>query len=258
MEKTSRKAEVLAKAAHPGRWGEGRLFWLLLVLIALMVAYPFFVHTPAIVSVFNLLQTAVLFVAIFATCRKKAELIPVAVAFSLFAGLSWLDILYLKKTALTAVIVPGWAIFYGFAIVAVLSRVSRYRRVTLDEISGAASAYILLGLFFSIIYLWLELLQPGSFHISTRTNPNVAVDYSDFVLFSFEMLTTLGSGDITPLTHIARVVAILESVMGVLYVAVLVGALVGMMIWEQLEKKRIEREGGAADELNGTRNDRGR
>lgn len=258
MRKPSRKAEVLAKATHPGRWGEGRLFWLLLVLIALMVAYPFFVHKPAIVSVFNFLQTAVLFVAIFATCRKKAELIPVAAAFSLFAGLSWLDILYLKNPALPVVIVPGWAIFYGFAVVAVLSRVSRYRRVTLDEISGAVSAYILLGLFFSIVYLWLELLHPGSFHISTRANPNVAVDYSDFVLFSFEMLTTLGSGDITPLTHIARVVAILESVTGVLYVAVLVGALVGMMIWEQLGKKRREREGDAAGDPNGTRNDRGR
>lgn len=253
MGKTSRKAEILSKAAHPGRWGEGRLFWLLMVLVALMIAYPFFVHKPAIVSVFNLLQTAVLFVAIFVTCRKKSELIPVAAAFSLFAGLSWLDILYLKNPALPAVIVPGWTIFYGFAIVAVLSRVSRYRRVTLDEISGAVSAYILLGLFFSTIYLWLELLQPGSFHISTRANPNIAVDYSDFVLFSFEMLTTLGSADITPLTHIARVVAILESVTGVLYVAVLVGSLVGMLISEQLDKKRHEREGAA--ENNGAKYD---
>lgn len=256
MRKPSRKTEVLSKATHPGRWGEGRLIWLLIVLVGLMVAYPFFVHKPAIVSVFNLLQTAVLFVAIFATCRKKAELIPVAAAFSLFAGLSWLDILYLKNPALPVVIVPGWAIFYGFAIVAVLSRVSRYRRVTLDEISGAVSAYILLGLFFSIVYLWLELLHPGSFHISTRTNPNMAVDYSDFVLFSFEMLTTLGSGDITPLTHIARVVAILESITGVLYVAVLVGALVGMMIWEQLDKRRREREADAAGDRNGAENDR--
>jgi hypothetical protein len=254
MGKSPRKAEVLAKATHPGRWGEGRLFWLLLVLIALMVAYPFFVHKPAIVSVFNLLQTAVLFVAIFATCRKKANLIPVAAAFTLFAGLSWLDILYLKNPTLPAVIVPGWAIFYGFAIVAVLSRVSRYRRVTLDEISGAVSAYILLGLFFSIIYLWLELLQPGSFYISTRVNPNIAVDYSDFVLFSFEMLTTLGSADITPLTHIARVVAILESVTGVVYVAVLVGGLVGMLISEQLGRKHKQNE-AVAKEINGAKDD---
>ncbi len=254
MRKSPRKAEVLAKATHPGRWGEGRLFWLLLVLIALMVAYPFFVHKPAIVSVFNLLQTAVLFVAIFATCRKKANLIPVAAAFSLFAGLSWLDILYLKNPTLPTVIVPGWAIFYGFAIVAVLSRVSRYRRVTLDEISGAVSAYILLGLFFSIIYLWLELLRPGSFYISTRVNPNIAVDYSDFVLFSFEMLTTLGSADITPLTHIARVTAILESVTGVVYVAVLVGGLVGLLISEQLGRKRKQNE-AVAKEINGAKDD---
>ncbi|HUU57132.1 MAG TPA: ion channel [bacterium] len=253
MRKPSRKNEILSKAAHPGRWGEGRLIWLLAVLVGLMVAYPFFVHRPAVISVFNLFQTAALLLVIFAVCRKKSEFIPLAAVFSLFAGLSWLDILYLKNPALVFVIIPGWAVFYGFAIVAVLSRVSRYRRITFDEVAGAVSAYILIGLFFSMLYLWIELLQPGSFHISEQTNLNNLVDYSDFVLFSFATLTTLGYGDITPLTHITQVVAVLESIIGVLYVAVLVGGLVGMVISERLEQKRHEREGG--DEPDGDRHD---
>jgi hypothetical protein len=251
MRRPSRKAEILSTARHPERWHEGRLIWLLIVLVGLMIAYPFFVHKPAVISVFNLFQTAALLLAIYAVCRKKKEFIPVATVFSLFAGLSWLDIIYLKNPALVFVIIPGWAIFYGFAIIAVLSRVSRYRRITLDEVAGAVSAYILIGLFFSMLYLWLELLQPGSFHISAQTNPNSLVDYSDFVLFSFATLTTLGYGDITPLTHITQVVAVLESIIGVLYVAVLVGGLVGMLISEHLEQKRREHEGG--DEPDGDR-----
>ncbi|MEE8640039.1 MAG: ion channel [bacterium] len=255
MGKLSRKAEVLSKAAHPGRWREGRLIWLLIVLVGLMIAYPFFVHKPAVISIFNLFQTAALLLAIYAVCRKKKEFIPLAAVFSLFAGLSWLDILYLKNPILNVIIIPGWAIFYGFAVVAVLSRVSRYRRVTVDEIAGAVSAYILIGLFFSMLFLWIELLQPGSFHISAQTNPNKLVDYSDFVLFSFATLTTLGYGDITPLTHIAQVAAVLESIMGVLYVSVLVGGLVGILISEHLDKKRHAREGDDAEEPNGAKND---
>jgi hypothetical protein len=253
MRRPSRRTEILAKARHPERWRVGRLIWLLIVLVALMIAYPFFVHRPAVISVFNLFQTAALLLAIYAVCRKKKEFIPVAAVFSLFAGLSWLDILYLKNPSLIFVIIPGWAVFYGFAIVAVLSRVSRYRRITVDEVAGAVSAYILIGLFFSMLYLWIELLQPGSFHISAQTNPTSLVDYSDFVLFSFATLTTLGYGDITPLTHLTQVFAVLESVIGVLYVAVLVGGLVGMLISEQLDKKRHEREGGA--ENNGAKHD---
>lgn len=255
MRKPSRKTEILSKARHPERWHEGRLIWLLAVLVGLMVAYPFFVHRPAVISVFNLFQTAALLLVIFAVCRKKSEFIPLAAVFSLFAGLSWLDILYLKNPTLNVVIIPGWAVFYAFAVVAVLSRVSRYRRITLDEIAGAISAYILIGLFFTMLYLWLELLQPGCFDIRNQVNPNKLVDYSDFVLFSFATLTTLGYGDITPLTHLAQVLAVLESMIGVLYVAVLVGGLVGILISERLGEKRRGHENDAAKETDGVEDD---
>ncbi len=247
MQSPSRQAEVRPRAAHPGRWGEGRLFWLLVVLVGLMIAYPFFVQRPAVISVFNLFQTAALLLVIFVVCRQKKEFIPVAAAFTLFAGLSWLDILYLKNPTLNVLIVPGWAVFYAFAVGAVLSRVSRSRRITADEIAGAVSAYILIGLFFTMLFLWLELLHPGSFEIRAQVNPNKIVDYSDFVLFSFATLTTLGYGDITPLTHLAQVLSVLESMIGVLYVAVLVGGLVGMLISEYLEKRHRERETAAAE-----------
>lgn len=254
MEKPSPKAEVISKTVHPGRRGEGRLVWLLAVLVGLMIAYPFFVHRPEVISVFNLFQTAALVVVIFAVCRQKKEFIPVTAAFLLFAGLSWLDILHLKNPLLNIIVIPGWAVFYAFAAVAVLSRVSRFRRITLDELAGAVGAYILIGLFFSMLFLWIELLQPGSFHISAQTNPNSLVDYSDFVLFSFATLTTLGYGDITPLTHLAQVLSVLESIIGVLYVAVLVGGLVGMLISEQLAKKHSQDETGAPKGREGADN----
>jgi hypothetical protein len=246
MEKEASKAEVPPPAAGPKRRGEGRLVWLLIVLVALMIAYPFFVHKPEVISVFNLFQTAALLLAIFAVCRRKKEFIPVVTVFSLFAALSWLDILYLKNPSLNNVIVPGWAVFYAFAAVAVLSRVARNRRVTPDELAGAVGAYILIGLFFSMLFLWIELLQPGSFHISTQTNPNSLIDYSDFVLFSFATLTTLGYGDITPLTHITQVLSVLESIIGVLFVAVLVGGIVGILTSEHLAKKEQREESGGA------------
>ena len=50
------------------------------------------------------------------------------------------------------------------------------------------------------------------------------------VYFSFVTLTTLGYGDILPLTDRARSLAYLEAVIGQIYLAVLVGKLVGMFV----------------------------
>jgi uncharacterized membrane protein len=52
--------------------------------------------------------------------------------------------------------------------------------------------------------------------------------YSDFLFFSFATLTTVGYGDITPVTTQARSFAIVEAVYGVLYSAILIARVVGL------------------------------
>jgi hypothetical protein len=97
--------------------------------------------------------------------------------------------------------------------------------ITGDMIMGAICAYFLMGLVWSFAYSTLEFFQPGSFQM-----PQGAVNQATFTYYSYVTLTTLGYGEITPISAPARSFAILEAMMGQLYLAVLIARLVGIHI----------------------------
>jgi len=100
--------------------------------------------------------------------------------------------------------------------------------ISLNRIVGAVCVYLLLGVMWSIAYNVLEYLQPDSFKgltelVSPVWNP-------DWIYFSFVTITTLGYGDITPLTQTARSLTVAEAIVGQFYIAVLVAGLVSAYI----------------------------
>ncbi len=109
-----------------------------------------------------------------------------------------------------------------------LRKVAVGNDVNLNRIVGAVCVYLLLGVMWSIAYSVLEYLQPGSFKGLTELatpawNP-------DWIYFSFVTITTLGYGDITPLTQTARSLSFAEAIVGQFYIAVLVAGLVSAYI----------------------------
>jgi voltage-gated potassium channel Kch len=85
---------------------------------------------------------------------------------------------------------------------------------------------LLIGITFGLAYLLIESLVPGSFKDTVQ--PGKHFTPADFTFFSFVTLTTVGYGDIVPWGPHARSLAILESVLGIMYPAVLVSRLVGL------------------------------
>ena len=108
--------------------------------------------------------------------------------------------------------------------VLMLRAVLRSRRVTRETVQLGLSCYLLLGLLWAAAYATLELLQPGSLSIAPGLSA-VAV-YGQASYFSFVTLTTVGYGDILPVTPVARGLANLEAVAGVLFVAVFIARLI--------------------------------
>ena len=100
--------------------------------------------------------------------------------------------------------------------------------VNLELIFGAVSAYLLLGVAWGFLHTLVELLQPGAYLVPRELNPDGILNNADFLYFSFTTLTTLGYGDITPVTSQARSMVILEAVTGVFYLAVLISRLIGL------------------------------
>ncbi len=127
-------------------------------------------------------------------------------------------------------------IFTVIAVVMIIRHVLQYKKVTEDKIYGAISAYLLIGISWALIYSILELFNPHSFffdHGFVINQDQLSAHrfyFSQFIYLSFVTLSTLGYGDIVPITGLARLFASLESVAGQLYVAVLIARLVGLHI----------------------------
>jgi len=119
--------------------------------------------------------------------------------------------------------------FYGYTSAVVLAFVLRQKTITADTIYGALSVYLLLGVTWTFAYSAVDDLAPGSFFVDTAYNPDGLLRRVDLFYYSFVTLTTLGYGDILPITPQARMLAVLEAVCGVLYTATLVASLIGRM-----------------------------
>lgn len=90
------------------------------------------------------------------------------------------------------------------------------------RIAGAVSIYLLLGLIWARLYQMVELASPGAFRVPAGETPNSA----SLAYFSFVTLATLGYGDIAPVNIVARDLAVLEAIMGQLYLVILISRLV--------------------------------
>ncbi len=111
----------------------------------------------------------------------------------------------------------------------VIRSVSTQKTITKETLLGAISGYFLLGLTWTYIYLLLNNINPLSFTDHT-TIVSVRDHIQHFIYYSFETLTTLGFGDILPMTDIARTFSWLEALTGQVYLAVWISQLVGLRI----------------------------
>jgi len=126
------------------------------------------------------------------------------------------------------------AFLFAYLAIILMSYLFKAKNITSDIILGAICAYFLVGLMWAYIFVTMEIFQPGSFQIAR----GMMTDSQPFVYYSFVTLTTLGYGDITPLTSQARSLSLLEAVFGQIYLAVVIARLVGIQITQSMESKR--------------------
>lgn len=151
----------------------------------------------------------------------------------------YLDTFWTEMLALTFSFV-----FVTFATVYLFRNVFLVQEVEVNLIFGAVCVYILLAILWALLYGIIEILSPGSFEnlLPTAGNGNLSEEYMSlkfhaFLYYSFVTQTTLGYGDITPLTPLAKNYAAVQATMGVFYLAALVGGLISMLITRDVPKK---------------------
>ena len=214
------------------RFVDGRSMYLLVSLLALVAIGPWLTENVAGRGLWELLFTLVTLSSIHMVRVKRGE----AVISGLLA-LPTLVSLWLRQVVpalgLSQVALVLMTLFLLYTTVTVLLRVFTEERVTMDTLSGALCVYLLMGYLWGSLYGLIYLLAPGSFHLPMWWMPGkeqgIATDVPMNLMtyFSFTTLTTLGYGDVLPISAVARAAVILEAVLGHFYLAVLVARLIG-------------------------------
>jgi voltage-gated potassium channel len=211
----------------------GRFLGLLIFIIAMLVVGPLFEEFVKIRILMDILWSAIFVSAIYAVTRKKHHIF-IAVLLALpMLGAIWTKYFFQHKALMVVGSLCG-AAFFLFAIIQMLLFIYSHKEVTRDLIIGAAVVYLFMALMWTFIFVAVETLHPGSFNVPEGQDIEAS---RQFVYYSFVTLTTLGYGDITPATSMARSLCILEAVIGQLYLVVQVAWLVGVHVSQSMLKK---------------------
>jgi hypothetical protein len=202
----------------------GRFLFLFISMVLMFVLRPFLTERVGIAYLMEIFLFLIFLSAVYAIRQKKSVFIIALLLVLLMEILALLS--YLKDSPSLDVIgniLGGLLLAYTATII--LFHLFREDKITGDMIMGAICAYFLMGLIWGFIYSTLEFFQPGSFQM-----PQGTVNQATFTYYSYVTLTTLGYGEITPISSPARSFALLEAMMGQLYLAVLIARLVGIHI----------------------------
>lgn len=201
-----------------------RFSWLFFSLLLTIGAQPVADALAPGVNPLELLLAVNLLAAIGTAANDPwfRVLLALAVAFAVSRGIA--------AVMGTAGLLPAsqaiWVLAGLLATAATVRHALRARVVDAEHIFAALDAYLLAGLMFGVGYWVLDQHSPGSF-APRGTSPLALVEA---IYFSYVTIATLGYGDIVPVSGAARSLAILESVSGQMYLAVLVARLVSLHV----------------------------
>ena len=204
-----------------------RRFLILLVLILLtIVLTPFlddFIETRILMDIF---LTAIFIAIIFAIRSKRSHVIIASILVLPLIISTWSYYFYdsIHLSMLTRIF---GALFFAYAVIIILQIIAGSTEITKETIFAAIVAYLLIAMMWAFLYMTLELVIPGSFSIPERS---FRKETMQFEYFSFVTITTLGYGDIIPMTDKASALVLLEALIGQIYLVVLVAWLVGMYV----------------------------
>lgn len=206
---------------------------LLIFIIAMLVLGPLIEEFVGLRILMDILWSAIFVSAIYAVSQKKRHIL-----IGVLLALPMLGAIWSKYVAeYRALQVVGYlcgAAFILFTIIQMLIFIYSHKEVTRDLIVGAAVVYLLMAIMWTFIFIVVETLHPGSFNLPEGQDLEAT---QHFIYYSFVTLTTLGYGDITPLTRLARSLSTLEAVIGQLYLVVQVAWLVGVHVSQSMFKK---------------------
>jgi hypothetical protein len=194
---------------------------LLATLILLLLLSPVVAELGANKGFLGIVSIPVI---VSAALYASVSTLQSAIAIIIAAAWIWLSFFIpgMADTALPSVL---YGLLLGFVTFTIFGHMFRAEKVDRGLVASAITVYLLLGVIWGAAYLTIYIINPGTFEA-----PGVDPDYASvhFLYYSYVTLTTLGYGDITPVSPTARILSVTEAITGVLYTAILIARLVSL------------------------------
>jgi hypothetical protein len=149
------------------------------------------------------------------TITRLSAVIPLALAIAAAAEVFGSQAYVSSLTPLVS------ALFVIASIVIIVRRLATHSRVTVRTVFGALCVYLFSALLFALVYHLVALMSGEPFFAQTDNPSGV-----DYIYFSFITMATVGFGDLSPITDLGRMTAVVEAVGGQLYLVVVVALFV--------------------------------
>ena len=200
------------------------LLLLLLLVATVFIAPALLPYGPAGRIVLGFMMTLVLLAGLLAVAEHRRIVPMLAVLSILSIAVRWTEWI-VPFDLLPAVRDLSMLLALSVLAAAVGINVFGAGKAVADRITGAVVLYLLIGFAWAVAYAILHAHSPGAF---TGVEGGTEYEAEHWVYFSFVTLTTVGYGDIAPLTRAARSLAILEALVGQLYPAVILARMVSL------------------------------
>lgn len=212
-------------------------FLILLLCLLSQLALPIFFNGIVIkyALTYILMSLTILVSALIFHSIKSPKLIWIIVSVVLIAlVLNWVDYFGEDNRSIQIPRLLIFASIYIYIFVNIFKENRKRDEVTLNTIFGAISGYVIIGFIGAFFSFIIEMFYPNS--IGFKIDP---VDFQDHLYYNFVTITTLGYGDISPITEQGQTHSILMVIWGQLYLTITIAMIVGKYLSNSSKKTKI-------------------
>jgi hypothetical protein len=195
----------------------GLILLLVVATYLLAVSLPTDRGQPAVLAI----QIATVWLTLHVARAPRSVRVAASVAFLGVAVLAVIDIFVDVSPQTLALAFAASGLLYLLAPVLVVRDIASRRAVERETVLGAIAAYLLVGMFFAFVYRAIGILQPTPFFGTSGDG-----DTAQVLFFSFVTLTTTGYGDLVPPANPGQTLAVLEAVLGQLFLVTAVAKII--------------------------------
>ncbi len=206
---------------------KNRYLFIMISLVLFLIVPPFINNRVATHFIFSILFTLILLLSSLIFYEKKKYHIITICAVLAAIIITWLErLLNTEDDTIRRLTYIILFCFFTYVTIILFRFLIKIKEVNRDAIFVSISIYFLMGIIGGLVFIAIHNIYPSAYSFPG----SMPVDMGDFIYFSFVTMTTLGYGDITPAIQESQMLAILWSIFGQFYLAIIVAVMVGKFI----------------------------